>query len=77
MVKKKLSRVAYMIISSELIIKQNNDKKKYYIRLIYDDNIIEVHSLSYILDRCENKKAPNAIKEKYNWIKNNHPELFI
>ena len=77
MVKKKLSRVAYMIISSELIIKQNNDKKKYYIRLIYDDNIIEVHSLSYILDRCENKKAPNKIKEKYNWIKNNHPELFI
>jgi hypothetical protein len=66
-----------MIISSDLIIKEKNNEKKYYIKFTYDNNIVETYLASSILDSITSKKNYKQIEEKQNWIKRNHPELFI
>lgn len=66
-----------MIISSELILKEKGNQKKYYIKFTYDNNIVETYLASSILDSIPNKKNYKQIQEKQNWIKKNHPELFI
>ena len=67
-----------MIISSELILKEKDNQKKYYIKFTYDNNIVETYLASSILDNIKiNKKNYKQIEEKHSWIKRNHPELFI
>ena len=66
-----------MIISSELILKEKDNQKKYYIKFTYDNNIVETYLASSILNTIPNKKNHKQIQEKQNWIEKNHPELFI